>query len=96
MSDDELVRLRMENRALREMLEAAEDQIHSEWGVGPRQPYDWLPDLEQHICGQTGHGPTKAVERRYEYNNRNFLSVQTLCTLCDQMLKNDVTQLDTP
>ena len=81
---DELSRLRMENNALREMLERAEDQIHGEWGTGAREPYDWLPEMEQHICGQeTGHQPTKTVEQRWTYSDREYHRIQTRCALCD-------------
>lgn len=84
MSDDELTRLRLENNALRDLLEAAESQIHGEWGVGPREPYDWLPEMEQHICGQkTGHRPTKQQERRWTYNGRDYHRLDTKCALCD-------------
>lgn len=81
---DELTRLRMENTALREMLESATDRIHGEWGAGLREPYDWLPEMEQHICGQkTGHRPTKTQERRWTYNNRDYHAIETRCALCD-------------
>jgi hypothetical protein len=84
---DELTRLRMENIALRDMLEGATDQIHGEWGSGSRESYDWLPEMEQHICGQTGHGPTRQTERNYEMGigayRREYHCVDTWCELCD-------------
>lgn len=83
----DMERLQMENTALREMLEAAEQQIWGEWGVGEREPYDWLPDMEQHICGQkTGHQQTKSQEHRWAYNGHDYHVIDTKCALCDVRL----------
>lgn len=83
-------RLTMENIALREMLEAATDQIHGEWGTGPRQDYDWLPEMEQHICGQkTGHQPMKREERHWTYGGQEYHCIETLCALCDAWVSRE-------
>jgi hypothetical protein len=80
----DMTRMRMENTALREMLEDATQQIHGEWGSGTREPYDWLPEMEQHICGQkTGHQRAKRQERRWTYNNRDYRCIEIRCELCD-------------
>src|SRR5258708_9552395 len=89
-SDDELTRLRMENNALRDILEAATDQIHGEWGTGSRESYDWIPGMEQHICGQrTGHQPTKQSEHEWDYNGSHYHRIQTPCALCDAWVSQE-------
>lgn len=87
---EDLTRLQMENNALRDMLESASNQIHGEWGSGTREPYDWLPEMEQHICGQkTGHEPTKREERRWTYNGRDYHCIETKCALCDAWVSRE-------
>lgn len=95
--EEEISRLKMENIALRDMLEGATDQIHGEWGSGTRESYDWIPELKQHICGQTGHGPTRQTERRYTSGHgiyqRGNHCIETWCELCDGYISRVDTML---
>lgn len=78
----ELERLRIENLALREMLESATDQIHGEWGSGTREPYDWEPELAQHICEMTTGHPGIDWLQRIHYKTGEFMGFWGVCESC--------------
>jgi hypothetical protein len=77
---DELERLRLENAALREMVEEREQDIHDEYGAaGEREPFDWLPEIEQVICKMTtGHTPVTGETEISEM----YRSTPTSCSSC--------------
>lgn len=83
----ELERLRIENLALREMLESATDQIHSEWGSGTRESYDWEPELEQTICGMTTGHPAIGWLHRGHYKTGELIGFCGSCKSCGAFVR---------
>lgn len=86
MSDD-IARLQAENAAMRELLEAAEDQIHGEWGAGTREPYDWLPEMEQIICRDSPGGHTPELRERRHYSTKAILGNAWVCAACEKFIR---------
>lgn len=84
---EDVEQLRVENLALREMLEDATDQIHGEWGSGTRESYDWLPELAQKVCEiSTGH-PHLYLQERWNHKTGELLGQLVHCSDCGSFVR---------